>query len=481
MKNINFKFLGILLLVVLTLGSCKKWIDPNVNVNPDAPPDVDMSVILAYAEVNMAYNTVGGNDLARVTSMWMQYVSGMARQSKIQQNYLYTNSDINNLWNSNYATTMNDLNQIILKADVKLKSTPAEQSVGHVYKGIAEVLMANALGVTTDVWGDIPYSESFLGFDNLQPKFDTQEEIYTTIQSLLTDAIVHLRATTSSADRDIIFGGDAAKWLSTAWALKARYALHLSKISATAYTEALAAIDSGAIASNADDCDFPFAGYPYANPFNNFESERGDVQMHSTIIDTLKFRQDPRLAVYADPNGDGDFIGADFEYSGSGAEISWPGAAIAYETSVVQFITNTEVLFIKAEAKLKSGYPMSEVKADLVAAVTASMDKWGVFDATYMAFYDAAIQAIPDAAVDAIYTEIMRQKWIAMYYQLEAFNDWRRTNNVIGLPPNPQGIRVEIPRRFPYSVDEQTYNSNTPVLPNAPYQIWERVWWDKAK
>ncbi|MCX6245673.1 MAG: SusD/RagB family nutrient-binding outer membrane lipoprotein [Bacteroidetes bacterium] len=479
MKKINFKFIGILLLVILALGSCKKWIDPNVNTYKDSPPDVDMSVLLAYAETNMAYNTIGGNDNARVVSMWMQYINGMARQSAIQQNYLLNNSDINNLWNSNYSTTMTDLVQIMNKADVKL-ALPAEASVGHVYKGIAEVLMANTLGVTTDVWGDIPYSESFLGFENLQPKFDSQQEIYITIQALLDDAIVHLRATSSSASRDLIYGGSASKWLAAAWAFKARYALHLSKVPGnTAYADALRFIDSGAIAANADDCDFVFTSMPYSNPFFNFEYERGDVQMHSTLIDTLKGRLDPRLGSYADPNGDGDFLGAPFNYAGSGAEISWPGVAVAYEASPVQFITNTEVLFIKAEALLKSGGSMTNVKSTLVAAVTASMMKWDAFQAPYIAAYDAAIQAIPDAAVNVIFTEIMRQKWIAMYYQLEAFNDWRRTNNVIGLTPNPAGVKAEIPRRFPYSVDEQTYNTNTPVIPNSPWQIWERVWWDQ--
>ena len=242
MKKINFKFIGILLLVILALGSCKKWIDPNVNTSPDSPPDVDMSVLLAYSEVNMAYNTIGGNDIARVTAIWMQYVAGISRQSNAEQNYYWFNSDDNNLWNTNYSATMIDLKQIFEKADAKLKLSPAEQSVGHVYRGIAGVLLANALGATTDVWGSIPYKDAFQGFANLQPTFNTQEEIYTTIQSLLTDAIADLRATSSSAQRDLIYNGSASKWIAAAWAMKARYALHLSKVSATAYTDALAAI-----------------------------------------------------------------------------------------------------------------------------------------------------------------------------------------------------------------------------------------------
>ena len=70
------------------------------------------------------------------------------------------------------------------------------------------------------------------------------------------------------------------------------------------------------------------------------------------------------------------------------------------------------------------------------------------------------------------------QKWIALYNQAEAFNDWRRTNNVIGLSANPTTAaqKNEIPRHYPEAQTEVNYNPNTP----KGIDLWTRVWWDVA-
>ena len=152
MKNINIKLIGLIFLMALALGSCKDWIDTNINKNPDLPADVPMSSILTGVQANMAYNTIGGNDIARVTAIWMQYFQGIARQSQSTSNYYWLESDDNNLWVTDYTNTMMNLQTLITKANTAGNST---------YRGIAEVLLANSLGVVTDVWGDIPYSEAF--------------------------------------------------------------------------------------------------------------------------------------------------------------------------------------------------------------------------------------------------------------------------------------------------------------------------------
>jgi hypothetical protein len=92
-----------------------------------------------------------------------------------------------------------------------------------------------------------------------------------------------------------------------------------------------------------------------------------------------------------------------------------------------------------------------------------------------MAAYDSVVQMYTGAD---LFKEIMTQKYIALFYQAEAFNDWRRTDNVIGLVPNPTPpvTRHEIPRRFLYPTDEVNYNPNTP---GDVTNIWQRVWWDK--
>jgi len=91
--------------------------------------------------------------------------------------------------------------------------------------------MAYLLGITTDHWGDIPYSDAFKGYESdFTPEYDTQEEIYTTIFTLLSEAVTDLNATESlfSPDtEDLIYGGDLDKWIKASYALKARFSLHM--------------------------------------------------------------------------------------------------------------------------------------------------------------------------------------------------------------------------------------------------------------
>jgi hypothetical protein len=463
MKNISIKIIGVFILVVLVLTSCKKWIDTDLNVNPDAPADVPMSSLLPSIEANMAFNTIGGNDIVRVTSMWLQYFSGVSRQSQAEADYIFRDGDVNNQWNTNYAFTMMDLKKLIGKAT---------ESENATYLGIGNVLLANALGICTDVWDAIPYSEAFQGQDNLSPKFDDQQAIYVEIITLLDGAIAAL-PNGEVVEGDLIYGGDPALWLKAARAMKARYQLHLSKQDGNAWANALASLDQS-LAGNDEDMEFPFAvGVGSQSPLFQFMDQRGDITMHKTFIDILNIRFDPRVTVFATLSGDTTqpYKGADW---GSGGEdASLPGPAYAAEDSPTPFITYAECLFIKAECEFKTGVAESQVRATLIQAVSASMDKWGVLNPLYIAAYDSVIQLYTG---NVLYKEIMIQKYIALYHQAEAFNDWRRTENIIELFPNPlpTAVRNEIPRRFPYSTDEKNYNSNTPDVAD----IWVRVWWD---
>ncbi len=73
------------------------------------------------------------------------------------------------------------------------------------------------------------------------PAYDSQEDIYTALQLQLPDsAITDLSQPLAAANLgavpstdDVIFKGVIANWIATACAMKARYAIHLSKINAT--------------------------------------------------------------------------------------------------------------------------------------------------------------------------------------------------------------------------------------------------------
>jgi len=439
-------FLSIATAMILTLSftSCDKWIDPELNNDPDAVIAVPNSLLLPAIELDMAY-VLGSQDVVGTTGMWVQYSNGVGRQAAIIGRYNITESDINNLWNSLYNGGMMDARVLI---DV---ATDAPE-----YRGIANILMALYLGNATDLWGDIPYTEAFLGLDNLNPAYDSQESVYATIQALLTAGIADLTAATNTAAGDYFYGGNKASWIKAAYSLKARYAIHLSNRNAAYATEALGYIANG-MTSNADDLKFDFGTSPSEyGPVYQFEDERGDVANEDYFFDMLAADSDPRELIYEWFNGD---------------EIYYAGIYYGDKDSPVELMTYTELMFIAAEAALANGDQATAITY-LKAAVTANINK-------YMGYVDAYDDAAPawltakEAELDAMATldmeTIMMQKYIAQYLKPESYVDYRRT----GYPALTPHLAAGVPTRFPYPTNERLYNSSTPSSTK-----YTAVWWD---
>ena len=131
--------------------------------------------------------------------------------------------------------------------------------------GIAKILSAFCLGIATDYWGDIPYSDALQGSSKFQPAYDKQEDIYKTIQQLLDDGIVDINKNTGvkPGGDDYFYKGDMNKWKRLAYTLKPRYYMHLTK--APGYTAlaqanlALTALQNG-MQANSDDAVFTYPG-----------------------------------------------------------------------------------------------------------------------------------------------------------------------------------------------------------------------------
>jgi len=440
--------IAVLIMMALSFNSCN-WIDTEINKDPDAVTEVPLKLLLPSIEVRMAY-TLGGQDVAGVTAMWTQQAQGVARQSGVINSYNFTEADVNNLWGSMYDGGMMDAYQLI---------NQATEEAPH-YKGIGQVLMALWLGNATDLFGDIPYSTAFNGEENLAPTYDTQEQIYATIQSLLDEAITNLSSTNNliSVEGDYFFDGDPSKWLRVAYTLKARYALHLSERNGTtALDEVINIVESGnAMQGNSDDLAFEFGeSTTENNPVYQFSDQRGDMRNGPVFFAALQADNDPREIIY-------EAIG--------GQEIYYGGIYYGDRTSPVDLCTYTELMFMAAEAYNRTGDD-ANATASLIAAVTANINKYMGLDNTY----DATAAAWLAAKVAAwnitppTLEEIMTQKWIALYLSPEAYVDYRRT----GFPNLTPVTGTSIPSRFPYPTDERLYNPNTP---NAT--IWQSLWWD---
>lgn len=464
------KYTGILILTILVLGSCNKWIDPDINIDPDNPAEVSLKTLLPAIEARLAFTTVGGNDVARTQAIWTQQLDGIARQSLAETNYQLRSSDINNLWNAAYAGTMMDIKQLI---DL------AEASGAVHYRGAGKILMAVALLHTTDVWNDIPYDEAFQGDQNIRPTFNTQQEIYGTIKILLEEGIADLNATDESAFKldeggDYFYDGDVDMWKKAAYSYLAKRALHLSKRNGNAaYEEAMGYLND-AIADASEDFQFNYGdATKNSNPLYQFMRDREDVRMGAFFVEMLKLRFDPRLPAFVEPimvGGEPMYVGS---VPGSAADTaSKPGPAIAAPDAPTYFATYMEMLFIMAECQHMTGAGDAAVRETLFMAMEESLNKYGVYSQEYV---DEYMAQMAEVGGDALYKELMTQKYIALCYQSEVYNDFRRSNNVVEIPTNPNGFESEIPRRFPYSTDEITYNPNVP----EGVTIMDRVWWDQ--
>ena len=63
------------------------------------------------------------------------------------------------------------------------------------YGAVAKIMMAYSLMLTTDVFGDIPYSQAFQGTANISPwLLDRQEALYSEVSRLINEGIAEISA-----------------------------------------------------------------------------------------------------------------------------------------------------------------------------------------------------------------------------------------------------------------------------------------------
>ena len=447
------KYIGYTAILTLLFASCEKWIDPEINIDPDVPLETSPDVMLPGVQAALAYY-IGGFDVAGTQAIWMQQIQGQDRQATAINSYTFRATDPNNLWNSMYAGVMMDLNQMIQVCDAPETRSP---ELG----GISKVLLALALGNVTDLWGDVPFSEAFQGTAGspvYKPKLDSQQDIYAEIMRLLGEAITDLQMDTTSrytVDADYYYGGDTDYWIKAAYHLRGRYAMHLQKVQAVNYNLILGDLFNG-FSSISDDMEQFFDISPAGwNPLYQFIVQRsGYVGDHPNFVALFQSRdyaniRDPRDGYYS------------WDETGYWTQNYSPVALAQY----------TETLFLMAEAFYMNGDELGS-RFYLKAALDASLAKYGVdLSSGSNAAWLSEIKADIDTKTGTDLLEfIMVEKYKHMFCQLECWTDWRRT----GYPQLSPTTGSQIPRRYPYPQNERDYNSeNTPIV-----QIFSRVWWD---
>ncbi|MEC5165260.1 hypothetical protein RCH18_000987 [Flavobacterium sp. PL11] len=510
MKNI-LKIVAFFVTTSLVISCSDNYFD--VNTPPDA---IDTNSTALKDVLSPAIqNTFDAQYSASVSvAQVSQHISSALSNQDIDKHYF---SGLDSFWFTTYVKAL---------ANIKVVEDKAIATNSSHYLGIAQILKAINLGLATDLYGDIPYSEASQAGLIPYPKYDSQESIYAAIDGLFTDAIAKLSVPNTSiinkpGKEDLVYGGDISKWIKAAYSLKARYQLHLSKINPNAAaTNALASLTKG-FTSNADDFQLVYNTIN-TNPWyaNQLGLNTGNISflISNQLINVMNGKSfpfatvtmDPRLLAIVDirkyPNPASQTTNPDpmvvTNYNGiengTGANIpGQPGANAKIGIDFFYSKTNSPIIlmsfseakFIEAEANfILAGGNASSVGTNAaantayLAGITANIDKLAVTTAAKTAYIADA--SISKGATALELKDIMRQKFIALYLNPETFTDYRRYNfspNVfVGLKlpkntdPNNNGQWI---RRFVYPNSEKSTNAS---IYDANFKsMITPVWWDK--
>lgn len=447
------------------LAACDDFITgEGLTLDPNNPSSADALQLFVAAEGSLLNQQEG--QLARLAAMWTQQIAGVFNQQlNYGSQYLLTEGDVNFFWNQTYAGGG--------LLDLRKVQALAQASGDQKMQGVALFLEAFRMGTATSLWGDIPYSEA-ADAAITTPKLDPQQEIYARLQAKLDSAIQLLGGTGSGpiAGADVFYG-DAPeasrwpRWIRAAYTLKARYHMHtVERLGAPAVQAALAAAQQGineaptsatqAIHGQAPGDFRPIHGNDNnsGNVWAQFQlGTRQDIFASQQMITLLQRRSDPRLAAYFDPVASGIYTGA----NQFGLPVSAAGTSnIDRDTRTVltfrqPLITWAENQLIIAETQFRLG--------NTAAALTAT---------------NAVRTAVGLPALATVtLNDIAEEKYVALFQNVEAYNDWKR-NCWPRLTPGGanQTSAAVVPGRPPYALSERQANPNIPAPNAAPQRNW---------
>lgn len=441
MIKFRYKYLLVFLLTAFTISSCDDYIGGDIN---DSPNFVGADAITLEALLSTTIFHTNNN----------HYLIGVNACRIPQQIASYFEEGFDSHFPTSMSGAWTGIHLSALTNLFELEKIARAENANH-YLGITQILQAMNIGLMTDTWEDVPYSQAYLGEEDFTPIYDTQQELYTELNTLLDEGIANLSAANTSvfapSDDDLAYGGDVTRWIKAAYALKARYALHLSaQNAAMAASGALAALTNG-MSGNGDDLQLDY-NTVNLNPYHSSVALARSTGNFSIVLsaqlvesmDSLVMTDvfDPRLPIMSDNRleaNDTTYFGGTNGSGGlnsNGAVNADFGVTSYYSTpeAPIFMITYAEQKFIEAEAEfITNGGTTTSVGTSqaaydaYIAGITAHMDKLGVASAArdkYLA--NAKVDVTPSALTLAM---IMTEKMKATFLNPEAWVDLRRYDN----------------------------------------------------
>ncbi len=470
-----------LLLLSFFIGGCKKYLD--INENPNAAAEPPIAGLLANTTNLTAYNVYY---ISNYTSYYSQYLASPSISGTADT---YQQADPSTSWGGIY-NVMTDL--------YDMRNFATEKGL-NAYSGVADILLATNLSMGINLWGDMPYSEAFIGVKNLAPKFDNQKALYDTSLMLLDKGISILQKPELKgqldASSDFIHSGRDSSWVKTAYSLKARLLNQVSKTNQYDPAKVLAAVDN-AYTSNTDDAEVTqfITRNPWASAAISNKNLVLDAWLSSYFVNATNSVIygvfDPRLPQITNPTDAGMYAGVVYPAGGFRGTPNGAGYQGKKNTdhvqnyidvdkwysstnSPLQIITNAEVRFIEAEAAFRANNKIRAYAA-YIAGITASMQKLNVPTDSIVKYLANPAVAVGEGGLTL--NLIMKEKYVACFLMPVTWDDMRRFDysyKDFALPAN-SSLPTFI-RRMDYP--SSAISRNGANVPNVLRT--DHLWWDK--
>ncbi len=469
-----------LLSATVLFSSCDKGFE-EINTDPNristiSPGTLLNPILFEVASFNMQKSDDVTFDLMQVALNFPSPTGGIHR-------YDLTENTGASTWNT-YYRWLNNIRE--MKGAAVTANEPN-------YLAIAMTLNAWVYANLTDCFGDVPMDEAVSAEEGiLQPKYNTQKEVYSKILSDL-DSANKLYVTTKAMTygTDILYGNNLGNWKRFTNSLRMRLLLRVSNRTEMNAWEQLRTIINNpstypVFTANDQGAVLKLTGItPLISPWGRPQDFTTGRAAAAFFLDSLNAMNDPRRAKWASQarNSAGSanigYKGIPAGYTGNENQFNFIPSnlvqALISAPMICPMLSYGEVEFIRSEVFFRDN-KQADAKAAYEKGVKAAIEQWGaVMPADYFADADAAYNETLD--------RILLQKYYALFFtDYQQWFEYRRT----GLPQLPKGPGMlnngEMPARFMYPVQQRIYN---PTNYSAAVQrmggdnFSNKVWWDE--
>jgi hypothetical protein len=491
MKRI-IKYTLILPVLVMLTNGCKKF--EEINTNPNETTQVNSAMLATGMILNVTRNDISSTKGFMQPFLLGKYLTWGEGQEGFQYNRL----------------GRTDFNRITLLRNIPpMENYATSDGLKKSYQGLGHFIRAWQFFMTTMQVGDIPYSESVKGEENvLQPKYDTQKAVFQGILNEL-DQANQLFAEGTNFEGDPIYAGNVDKWRRLTNSFELHVLINLYKKTADADLKVIERFkdivanrplmrdyqDNFALAyNNTAGQNYPWSDVP-AGSGNSFVKSNYTM-LTNTLLAPLKATNDRRLFYYAKPSPVKISAGVSQSDFSAYPAVEPSDAFSALQTrrvgkdyadlnnryvqlvnaEPVSVFSCWDMQFALAEAAVRGWITGTPAQVYYAAGITNSMNAIAIntpdladyhhnmkMDAAYILAFPATPGVVLAGSGEE---QIITQKYLANFLQGGKYQSWfenRRTGYpvfTLNSTTNLNTPSTNFPLRWLYPSNELSYNSD---------------------